>query len=119
MDTEEEDEENIATIDDPFEVEQLMSDLERALPFKATFEERGWKRLMKEGHVPPGSSASVFVEKLSYSGDYCGILCHLADNAVVCSLTHLRFPSNFPFLRSVTAYQKRRVKKLKRQGKEA
>ena len=46
------------------------------------------------------------------------ILCHLADNAVVCSLTHLRFPPNFPFLRNVTAYQKRRVKKLKRQEKE-
>ncbi|MBV8357342.1 MAG: hypothetical protein JO189_05330 [Deltaproteobacteria bacterium] len=114
----EEDEENIATIDDPFEVEQLMSDLERALPFEGTFEERGWKRLMKEGHVPPGSSPSVVVEKLSYSGDYGGILCHLADNGVICSLTHLRFPLNFPFLRNVTAYQKRRVKKLKRQEKE-
>jgi len=34
MGTDEEDEENIATIDDLFEVEQLMSDLERALPFK-------------------------------------------------------------------------------------
>ena len=53
MDTDEEHEENIATIDDPVEVEQLMNDLERMLPFKATFEERGWKQLKKEGHMPP------------------------------------------------------------------
>jgi|SRR5579872_1170475 len=41
MDTDEEDEGNIATIDDLFEVEQLMSDWERAFPFKSRSKKEG------------------------------------------------------------------------------
>lgn len=104
------------TIDDPFEVEELMNALEQELPFKADFEERGWKQLIKEGRVPSDASSAVVVERLSYSGDYGGILCHLAENNVVCSLTHLRVPPRFSLHRKITTYQKRRVKKLKRQA---
>lgn len=104
------------TIDDPFEVEELMNALEQELPFKADFEERGWKQLIKEGRVPSNASSAVVVERLSYSGDYGGILCHLAENNVVCSLTHLRVPPRFPLHRKITTYQKCRVKKLKRQA---
>lgn len=114
-DMEDEGEERAMTINDPDEVERLMNALEQALPFKATFEERGWKQLVKDGRAPRGATPSVTVEKLSYSGDFGGILCHLAEHSLVCSLTHLRFKPNFPLYRDITAYQKRRVKKLKKQ----
>lgn len=70
---------------------------------------------MKDGRAPRGSTPSVTIEKLFYSGDFGGILCYLAEHSLVCSLTHLRFSPNFPLYRDITAYQKRRVKKLKKQ----
>jgi hypothetical protein len=102
-------------IDDPEEAAQLMEDLERVLPFKAVFEERGWKQLMRDKRVPRGALPAVTVEKLSYAGDFGGILCHLADNGLVCSLTHLRFRPAFALYSDIISYQKRRVKRLKQQ----
>lgn len=109
-------EEYTMTIDDPEKTERLMEGLERLLPFKATFEEKVWQHLVKESKVPRGMMPSVSVEKLSYSGDYGGILCHLAEHAVVCSLTHLRFAPAFSLSREIAAYQKHRVKNLKKQA---
>lgn len=111
-----EEKEYTVTIDDPEKTERLMNGLERLLPFKATFEEKGWQHLVKESKVPRGATPSVTVEKLSYSGDYGGILCHLADHSLVCSLTHLRFTPAFSLFRDIAAYQKHRVKKLKKQA---
>lgn len=66
--------------------------------------------------VPCGANPSVTIEKLYYSGDFGGILCHLAEHSLVCSLTHLRFPPSCSLYRDITAYQKHRVKKLKKQA---
>jgi hypothetical protein len=105
-----EDEEKYAvTIDNPEKTGRLMDGLERSLPFKAIFEERGWQQLARESRVPPGATPLVTVEKLSYSGDFGGILCHLAEHSLVCSLTHLRFDPAFSLYRDIAAYQKRRV----------
>jgi len=111
-----EEEEYTVTIDDPEKTERLMDSLERLLPCKAAFEEKGWQHLMKEGKVPRGAIPSVTIEKLSYSGDFGGILCHLAEHSLVCSLTHLRFAASCSLYRDITAYQKHRVKKLKKQA---
>lgn len=111
-----EEEEYAVTIDDPEKTERLMDSLERLLPCKASFEEKGWQHLMKEGNVPRGANPSVTIEKLSYSGDFGGILCHLAEHSLVCSLTHLRFSPSCSLYRDITAYQKHRVKKLKKQA---
>ena len=111
-----EEEEYTVTIDDPEKTEQLMDGLERLLPCKAAFEEKGWQHIVKEGKVPRGATPSVTIEKLSYSGDYGGILCHLAEHSLICSLTHLRFSPSFSLYRDITAYQKHRVKKLKKQA---
>lgn len=111
-----EEEEYTMTIDNPEKTERLMEGLERLLPFQATFEEKVWQHLVKESKVPRGMMPSVSVEKLSYSGDYGGILCHLAEHSLVCSLTHLRFAPAFFLSREIAAYQKLRVKKLKKQA---
>lgn len=46
-------------------------------------------------------------------------MCHIkpsnADSMVVVSLTHVRVPRTLPFAAAALAYQKHRVKKLKKQ----
>jgi hypothetical protein len=46
-------------------------------------------------------------------------MCHIkpsdADSMVVVSLTHVRVPRTLPFAVAALAYQKHRVKKLKKQ----
>lgn len=112
-----EDEESAVTIDDPEEVEYLLAGLEALLPCEARFEERNWKQLVKQMDVLRGKRNEVTIEKLSYAGDFGGIMCHLKvkEQSIVCSLTHLRFRPNFPLSKEITDYQKQRVKKLKKQ----
>jgi hypothetical protein len=59
------------------------------------------------------------VTDISYAGDEGGIMCHIApsnaDRMVVVSLTHVRVPRSLPFAAAALAYQKHRVKKLKKQ----
>ena len=46
-------------------------------------------------------------------------MCHIkptdADSLVVVSLTHVRVPRTLPFANAALAYQKHRVKKLRKQ----
>ena len=59
------------------------------------------------------------VSDVSYAGDEGGIMCHIkptdADSLVVVSLTHVRVPRTLPFANAALAYQKHRVKKLRKQ----
>jgi hypothetical protein len=50
-----------------------------------------------------------------------GVACHVqpedADSVIVIWLTHVRVPRTLPFAAAVLAYQKRRIKKLKKQAR--
>ena len=47
----------------------------------------------------------------------CGLeFGHETEPAVVTSITHLRFDPRLALARDITAYQKRRVRRLQRQG---
>jgi hypothetical protein len=53
-------------------------------------------------------------------GDEGGIVCKLdlgstVEKAAFTSITHLRFDPRLPLAREITAYQKHRVKRLRRQ----
>jgi hypothetical protein len=66
--------------------------------------------------------ASCSVTWISYAGDEGGIMCRLdtgADtaNAVFTSITHLRFDPRLPLAREIVAYQKHRVKRLRRRSR--
>jgi hypothetical protein len=56
-----------------------------------------------------------------YSGDIGGVLCSLdiggreAENVHLVSITHLTFNRNVPLFREIEAYQRHRIKKLKKQ----
>ena len=64
------------------------------------------------------TSAETVVE-ISYAGDEGGVLCHIrplnAESTVVASLTHVRVACSLPFAAAVIEYQKRRLKKLRKQ----
>ena len=69
----------------------------------------------------PAIRSHQTVLDLSYAGDEGGIMCHLSRSdetgqALVVSLTHVRVSWTMPFAAAIAAYQKHRVKKLKKQG---
>jgi hypothetical protein len=106
-------------IDRPDQVERLMERLSAALPVPARVTPEVQLALKKERGVamPPNCS----VTWISYAGDEGGIVCRVeADiaktEAVFASITHLRFDPRLPLSREIIAYQKHRVKRLRRQG---
>jgi hypothetical protein len=57
---------------------------------------------------------------ISYAGDEGGIVRRLSfaqetENPAFVSITHLRFDARLPLARDIAAYQKHRVKRLRRQ----
>ena len=65
-------------------------------------------------------SADCTITGLHYMGDEGGIVCKLdlgasVQNQAFVSITHLRFDPRMPLGRKITAYQKHRVKRLRRQ----
>ena len=64
--------------------------------------------------------ANCRVTWISYAGDEGGSICKLegaseTTEAVFASITHLRFDPRLPAAREITAYQKHRTKRLRRQ----
>jgi hypothetical protein len=106
-------------IDNPELIERLHTKLQEALPISA--------------RVTPEVAAAIQAENptsliplvcsitwVSYAGDEGGIVCRLDfgrenKKQVFASITHLRFDPGLPLAREITAYQKRRVKRLSRQ----
>jgi hypothetical protein len=99
-------------------VERVMAKLTDALPISArvTPELAASLRVQTGNAVPPQCA----ITWIYYMGDEGGILCKLdlrsstGEEAFV-SITHLRFDPRLPLARDITAYQKHRVKRLRRQ----
>ena len=98
--------------------EALLDAMEQALPFEVGLMPEligGLARQQRPVAVRPVET----VTDISYAGDEGGIMCHItpsdADSMVVVSLTHVRVPRTLPFAAAALAYQKHRVKKLKKQ----
>jgi hypothetical protein len=105
-------------IDHPETVERLMGKLNAALPIPAriTPELQASLRGQTGGAVPHQGA----ITWISYMGDEGGIVCKLDLGAdlgkeACTSITHLRFDPRLPLAREITAYQKHRVKRLRRQ----
>jgi hypothetical protein len=106
-------------IDNPGQVEQLLTRLQAALPVPArmTPELIVTLRSPEAGMEIPAACSIIAVH---YAGDEGGIVCGLDvpavnNKAVYASITHLRFDPRVPVARDITAYQKHRVKRLRRQ----
>ena len=100
-------------------VERLVAKLNAALPFRARITPELRASLCKQtGGTVPEQGAVTWI---TYMGDEGGIVCKLdlgsnAGEAAFTSITHLRFDPRLPLAREITAYQKHRVKRLRRQA---
>ena len=108
-------------IDNPAQVERLLAKLQAALPVPTRLTPEAAALLQAQhaigSRIPPACS----ITWVSYAGDEGGIMCGLdfgqeTEPAVVTSITHLRFDPRLALAREITAYQKRRVRRLQRQG---
>jgi len=105
-------------IDRPEQVERLMERLGDALPIPARLTPEVQVTLREQRGVTIPANCSV--TWISYGGDEAGIVCKLeaaaeTAEAVFASITHLRFDPRLPLTREIVAYQKHRVKRLRRQ----
>jgi hypothetical protein len=105
-------------IDHPDQVERLMERLSATLPIPARVTPEVQMTLQQQRGVAMPASCSV--TWISYAGDEGGIVCRLeaaaeTTKAVFASITHLRFDPRLPLAREIVAYQKHRVKRLRRQ----
>jgi hypothetical protein len=109
-------------IDNPTQVADLLSKLEAALPLPAIVTPRLAATLRQQS---PGVSIpkECQVTWVSNAGDEGGIVCKLSvegeannKSEFFTSITHLDFDRRLPLARAIAAYQKHRVKKLRRQA---
>ena len=98
--------------------ERLLARLNEALPIPARITPELQASLCRQtgGTVP----VQCAVTWIYYMGDEGGIVCKLdlgsnAEKEAFTSITHLRFDPRLPLAREITAYQKHRVKRLRRQ----
>jgi hypothetical protein len=108
-------------IDNPAQVDRLLSKLRASLPVVAriTPELAGVLRDQLGGDDVP---ASCELTRIDYAGDEGGIVCKLefgremGGRVFFASITHLRFDGRSPLMREIAAYQKHRSKRLRRLG---
>jgi hypothetical protein len=105
-------------LDNPKQTGWLLDALKRAAPFEVELTPLVAKQLQTD-KVAAADQPRQIVSDLFYLGDEGGIMCHIAppesDGAIIISLTHVRVPRSMPLATAVLAYQKHRVKKLKKQ----
>jgi hypothetical protein len=107
-------------VDDRLQVEQLLAKLREAVPLPVTLPPNLMASLCKQATAPP-PSARCTVERVDYAGAEGGIMCRLALSEgvafkVVVSITHLAFDRRLPIAREIAAYQKHRIKRLRREN---
>jgi hypothetical protein len=105
-------------IDNAIQVERLISKLQAELPIATRMTPELMATLSNQNQAT-SIPASCKIISIRYTGDEGGILCQLelsppTDNAVYASITHLRFDPRQPLARDIMAYQKHRVKHLRR-----
>ena len=106
-------------IDNPDQAERLLARLQVALPLPArvTPELAATLRTKTTATEIPTTCSITWI---SYAGDEGGIMCRLdfereTQTATFASITHLRFDARLPVAPDIAAYQKHRVKHLRRQ----
>ncbi len=107
-------------IDEPGKTSLLMAMMKEALPIPAIITPYLAGALGKNSpNIAVPSRCNVI--EVTYSGDPGGIICRLdidgpeTKSAFLVSLTHLAFDRRGPLAREIEAYQRHRIKKLKRQ----
>jgi hypothetical protein len=106
-------------IDNPDQVERLLHRLRDAVPLPA-FASPSLIATVRARSSTAQITPRCTVTRVDYAGDEGGVMCHLApdentgSNVFVVSITHLAFDPRLPVAREIAAYQKRRIKRLRR-----
>src|SRR4051794_28839014 len=108
-------------IDNPLQTELLIAKLKGALPLPAIATPPIMAQFQEQA---PGLelSSRCRVTAIHYAGDEGGIVCKLdfgredTGSTSFVSITHLTFDRRLPLARVVAAYQKHRIKRLRRGG---
>ena len=106
-------------IDNPMTTMELLAHINEALPLPARLTPE-LRASLSDQNTAPQIPADCTVTETHYVGDEGGIVCKLdlgatVDKQAFVSITHLRFDPRLPLNRRITAYQKHRVKRLRRQ----
>ena len=107
-------------IDNLERTDALIEKMRAALPMHAGLGIE-LKSLLKEEFPEAAETGQCTITDVIYSGDMGGIMCCLdlsiPDNkqVYVASITHLAFGRGNPLAREIAAYQRRRVKRLRKQ----
>jgi hypothetical protein len=105
-------------IDNPDQAKRLIARLQAALPLPARMTPELAATLHTK-NTATESPTTCSITWISYAGDDGGIMCRLdfgreIETATFASITHLRFDARLPMARDIAAYQKHRVKQLRR-----
>jgi hypothetical protein len=105
-------------LDRPEKTDELLNEMMDALPFAVALMPEITAHFARQ-QKPVAVKPTEIVSHVSYAGDEGGIMCHInladGESMAVVSLTHVRVPSTLPFASAALAYQKHRIKKLKKQ----
>jgi hypothetical protein len=108
-------------IDDPDKTERLITEMKAALPLEARLSP-GTKAMLVQRSSESTIPDRCQVISIFYMGEAGGIVCGLdiggpeTKTPFLVSITHLAFDRRTPLFRSIDAYQRHRIKKLKQQA---
>jgi hypothetical protein len=106
-------------IDNQDQVERLLRKLAEVLPLPALATPTLMADLRKRSPTAK-ITLDCKVTEVMYAGDEGGIMCHLTfdeketDEIFLVSITHLAFDRRLPAAREIAAYQKHRIKRIRR-----
>jgi hypothetical protein len=108
-------------IGNPGKTQRLLSDLQAALPLETRIGPQ-LAVLLRDKMPDLKPFQRCQVTKVFYTGDEGGILCHLdltedaSEEVYLTSITHLVFDPRLPLARQIAAYQKHRIKGIRREA---
>jgi hypothetical protein len=107
-------------IDNPDQVERLVAKLRQSLPLFATVTPEVAAAVVREESPAADPQRRYPITRVDYAGDEGGIMCKVelgpenCDRALFASITHLQFGHAGAIARQIAAYQKHRLKRLRR-----
>jgi hypothetical protein len=112
---------NPPLIENRDQVERLLGKLTESLPLSALVTPALMATLCERSSTTK-ITLDCTVTEVMYMGDEGGVMCHLtfdekdATEVFLTSITHLAFDRRLPVAREIAAYQKHRIKRLRRGG---
>jgi len=98
--------------------ETLIEGMKQYLPIPARFTEDSYQYLKQKG-IYTDTNREIRISNVFYSGDEGGIVCAIEGDekeVLIVSLTHLIIKPDHPLSDKIVAYQKKRIKRLRRYG---